>query len=138
MRGMEQKISPLLLFSGLVTGAFAVAVASLAVAQEPAAQRTEQLAEVSIPFADHGGIRNWHAADRDTLYIQDSHGNWYKAEMFGSCSDLNYAETLGFKSNADGSFDRFSAVYTRDRRCPVKSLTRAEAPPDKKAGKSRS
>jgi len=91
----------------------------------PAASRS---VEASIPFANHGGIRNWQVTGRDTLYIQDSSNHWYKASLMGPCLNLPFAETLGFKSNPDGSFDRFSSVFTGHQQCQLTSLT-ASAPP---------
>jgi hypothetical protein len=87
--------------------------------------------EVSIPFADHGGIRNWRAVDRDTLLIEGRDRKWYRAELMSGCFDLPFADRVGFKSNPSGDFDRFSSVYVRGQTCRVTSLTQTSPPPSR-------
>src|SRR5690606_7205249 len=43
--------------------------------------RAEAAEEARIPFVNHGGIRDWRAADGDTIYIQDRARRWYRAEL---------------------------------------------------------
>jgi hypothetical protein len=38
-----------------------------------------------------------------TVLIQDRSRKWYKATLFGYCTDLPFAERLAFESNSDGS-----------------------------------
>lgn len=118
--------------------AFAFAVALLAgtpafagdTAKSPPAK------EASIPFADHNGIRNFDVVDDDTLLIQSQNGKWYKAELFSPCIGLRFRNAIGFETNPGGSFDRWSAIRTREQRCPLKSLTPSEGPhPKAKAAK---
>lgn len=90
--------------------------------------------EASIPFADHGGIRDWRAVDRDTLLVEGTGGKWYRVELMSGCFDLPFADRVGFKSNPSGDFDRFSSVLVRGQRCAVKSVTET-APPPKHAKK---
>jgi hypothetical protein len=90
--------------------------------------------QVSIPFANHGGIVNWRAVDRDTLLIEGRGGKWYRAELLPGCFDLPFADRVGFRSNPGGDFDRFSSVYVRGQTCRVSSLTET-APPPKRAKK---
>jgi hypothetical protein len=87
--------------------------------------------EASIPFANKGGIWDWDVVDSSTLLIQDRSRRWYKAKLLGNCYDLPFAQKIGFESNPNGSFDRFSAIQTRQKRCPLISLTRTEAPAKK-------
>jgi hypothetical protein len=93
--------------------------------------------EMSIPFVSHGGIRDWRAIDRDTLYVQDLGGHWYRAELLSSCFDLPYAEAIGFDASGTDRFDRFSSVIVRGQRCPLQSFV-ASGPPPKKERKNRS
>jgi hypothetical protein len=41
---------------------------------------------VSIPFADHGGIRDWRADGDRSMWIEGRNGQWYYAELFGRVS----------------------------------------------------
>lgn len=91
-------------------------------------------AEASIPFANHGGIYNWQAVDRDTLYVQDIHRHWYRATLMGPCLDLDFAERIGFDVDATDRFDHFSSVVVRGQRCALRSLV-ASGPPPKRAKK---
>jgi hypothetical protein len=91
--------------------------------------------EVQINFANRGGIWNWDVVDSRTLLIQDRARKWYKATLLVNCVDLPFEHRVGFLSNPDGSFDRLSAVQTRQQRCPLTSLVRTDAPAPKKKPK---
>lgn len=88
--------------------------------------------EAQIPFANHQGIYSWQVVNDRTLLIQSQSGAWYKATLMSSCLELPFSERIGFKTNPDGSFDKFSAIYVRHQRCPLISLVKTE-PPKKKA-----
>ncbi|QLC25186.1 hypothetical protein HFP57_09225 [Parasphingopyxis algicola] len=113
----------------------ALALAALAMLAAPAAaydhhQDGAEAAEpeqARIPFADRS-IRNWRAPERDVLLIEANNGRWYRAEFFGPCRGLRFTEAIGFDTNFDGSFDRYSSVITRDQRCRVRSLVRIPDP----------
>jgi hypothetical protein len=92
--------------------------------------------EVQITFANRGGIWDWNVVDNRTLLIQDRSRRWYKATLMVTCIDLPFDQKLGFESNIDGSFDRFSAIQTRGQRCPLMSLVRTDAPVSKKPKKT--
>jgi hypothetical protein len=93
-------------------------------------------AEARIPFANHGGIYNWRAVDDKTLLIESQSRKWYKATLLSSCWNLPFAERVGFESNPDGSFDKFSAIEVgREpgrQRCQLISLVET-TPPAKKS-----
>jgi len=108
-----------IVFSGLLAAAAPGAPAAPAAA--PQAQ---------IAFANHHGIYSWSVLNDRTLLIQSESGAWYKATLMSSCVELPFAETIGFDTNPDGSFDRFSAILVRHQRCPLISLVRS-APPAK-------
>ena len=115
----------LMLGAALLTAAGG-AFASEAVPATPAA---------SIPFANHGGIRDWKA-DRDQgLWVQDVHRQWYYAKLMAPCTGLNFAQTIGFDTHPLGRFDKFSAIVVPGPgggRCTVQSFTLSGAPPSGK------
>lgn len=88
--------------------------------------------DVTIPFANQGGVYDWKA-DRDRgLWIQDVHGQWYYAKLMSPCTGLNFANTIAFDTHPMGNFDRFSAIIVPHRgRCVVQSLRLSGAPPGK-------
>lgn len=89
-------------------------------------------AEASIPFVDHGGIRDWRA-DRDRgLWVQDVQRNWYYAKLMGPCIGLDFANAIGFVTRPPGSFDRFSTILVpRQGSCQIVSFVRSDGPPVK-------
>ena len=89
-----------------------------------------QAAEAQIPFAKRN-IWNWQVVDDQTVLIQDQGRRWYKASLFSHCIDLPFANTIAFDSNPGGTFDKFSAILVRGRRCPLTSLVETTAPPKK-------
>jgi Family of unknown function (DUF6491) len=110
--------------------------APAASAPATAAPAAKPLPEVQINFANHGGIWDWSVVDDKTLLIQDRSRRWYKATLLVNCIDLPFDQKLGFESNPDGSFDKFSAIQTRGQRCPLISLVRTDAPVSKKSKKT--
>jgi len=109
-------------------------------ADTPATEATSSAAspapDAYIPFANHGGIRDWEA-DRDRgVWVQDSHRNWYYAKLMGPCIGLNFAQAIGFDTHPLGRFDRFSAIVVPGTgRCTVQSFTQSGAPARKVATK---
>jgi Family of unknown function (DUF6491) len=122
--------------SSVMAGPLEDAAAPAASAPAAAAPAAKPLPEVRINFANHGGIWDWSVVDTKTLLIQDRSRRWYKATLFVNCIDLPFDQKLGFESNPDGSFDKFSAIQTRGQRCPLISLVRTDAPVSKKSKKT--
>jgi len=92
--------------------------------------------EVSIPFANHGGIYDWEADRQQGLWVQDIHRNWYYAKFMGPCLGLDFANALAFDTRPLGTFDRFSKVRVpREGVCTVQSFVRSAAPPVKQGRK---
>src|SRR5215470_6682460 len=120
-----------------MTAAGIVAALSLSTALTTDALADEQAEhsgsnDVSIPFANHGGIRDWRADSDRGLWIQDSFGKWYYATVMSPCIGLNFAQRIGFDTRPMGSFDKFSyIVVPREGRCAVQSLRASGAPPSK-------
>ncbi|HUX72801.1 MAG TPA: DUF6491 family protein [Steroidobacteraceae bacterium] len=126
-----------IVFSGLfAAGARAVPAAGVrpttSAPSASAATTAPAAPQAQIAFANHHGIYSWHVLNDRTLLIQSEGGAWYKATLMSSCIELPFAETIGFKTNPDGSFDRFSAILVHHQRCPLTSLVRS-APPAKAA-----
>jgi hypothetical protein len=96
---------------------------SLAIDQNPKLQ-------AGIPFANHGGIRDW-SADRDKgLWVQSQNRQWYYAEFMGNCFGLNFTQSLAFDTRPMGTFDRWSSVIVPGyQRCTIKSLMPSDGPP---------
>lgn len=93
-----------------------------------AAATEEAAPEASIPFANFGAIRTWRPGPDDTLLLQSTHGQWYRATFFGSCPDIRFTEEIGVISDARGSVDRFSGILVRDRECRFRSLVEIADP----------
>lgn len=110
-------------------------LAALGVAAVPVAASASTAAgapkEERIPFADHGGIRDWRAGDNDTIYVQDRARQWYKVELMRRVSGLPFEWRIGFDTGPIGTFDRFSSVVIDRQRVPVQSVVRVDAPPPK-------
>ena len=88
-------------------------------------------AEARIPFANSGGIRDWRPDGSEALYVQDAHGRWYRATLFGPCFDLPYSERVAFLTHGTDALDKFSAVAVRGQRCQFRSLVPSAPPPGK-------
>ena len=96
---------------------------------ETAPVHPQKQEQASIAFANSGGIRDWRSDGRSTLYLQDRHGQWYKAELMIPSSDLPFAWAIGFDTGPVNRLDRFSSVVIDGRRYPIQSLVQVDGPP---------
>jgi hypothetical protein len=87
--------------------------------------------EVSIPFAHFGGIWSFEAREDDVVYLQDRSRNWYRAQLYGSCFGLSFANGIGVDTRGSSNFDRFSTLIIGRESCPIESLTRSGPPPSR-------
>jgi hypothetical protein len=93
--------------------------------------RAGTAAETSIPFVASNGISEWRVAGAGAIYIRSIGGRWYLARTMNRCSALDSAITLGFVTSALGELNRYGAIVAEEQRCPIDSLVRSEAPPEK-------
>ena len=100
----------------------------------PAAPATHSQ-EATIPFVNHGGINDWRENGRDSLYIQDQHRQWYLARLMGPCTDLPFAEAIGFETRGADTLDRYSSIIVKGHRCALSSLVKSAPPPKGKSGR---
>jgi len=108
----------------------AAALATPALAAPP--PRPDPSAEVRIPFAHFGGVRNFEADGTDAVYLQDRGRRWYHAELAGPCQELPWAFGIGIDTRGSNTFDRFSSLIVGRDRCQLLSLTRSAGPPPKR------
>ena len=84
----------------------------------------------SIPFAAHGGIRNWEADGTQGLWVQGINGSWYYGKFSYPCYGLQFKNALRFKFGPAGELDRWSEVLTREQgSCLFQSLVTSKGPP---------
>lgn len=94
-------------------------------------------AEASIPFVNHGGIRDWRDDGREAIYVQDQHRQWYRATLMSPCIDLPFANTIGFETRGTDRLDQFSALIVKGQRCHLQSLVKSAPPPKLDKNKKR-
>ncbi|WP_338468147.1 DUF6491 family protein [Novosphingobium sp. ZN18A2] len=99
--------------------------------QQSTKQQSAHEPAASIPFANHGGIWDWRSEGDSTVYFQDSHRQWYRAELFMPALDLPFVEFIGIDAGPTGTLDRFGAVYIHGQRYPFKSFVKVDGPPRK-------
>jgi hypothetical protein len=112
----------------LVSGAI-MSLLALGAQAAPPEKAPEQQPQAQISFARLGGIQDWRADGEKALYIQGRDRQWYRAELMSACIGLNFAQRIGFVTEPNGSFDRFSAILVEHRECQVTSLVRSDPPP---------
>jgi hypothetical protein len=94
--------------------------------------------EASIPFAHFGGVWSFEAPDDEIVYLQDRSRNWYRAQLYGPCFGLGWANGIGIDTRGSSNFDRYSALIVGRERCQIQSLTRSGPPPRRHHGKTAS
>ena len=96
---------------------------------KPAATKAESKAGAYIPFANHGGVWDWHADGTHTVYFQDRHRDWYKAELIGTAIDLPWVQFIGIDASPSDRLDKWSQIYVKGQRYAFKSFERIEGAP---------
>jgi len=85
-----------------------------------------------IDFAQfQGRIRDWRAVGSQAILIEDSGGDWYRADFISPCHGLPFAESIGFVTDATNQIDRFSSIMVRNERCWFRAFRRIEDPDGK-------
>jgi opacity protein-like surface antigen len=113
----------------LITSLAAVAAVLGSLAASPAIAQPKKAGDVSIPFVNHGGIRDWRAVDDHTLYVQSQDGQWFKATTMGDCIGLDFEDRIGFDTGPIDTFDKFSRLMVRGQPCPIQSLEKVAGKP---------
>ncbi|HEU4649821.1 MAG TPA: hypothetical protein VFS49_00260 [Croceibacterium sp.] len=85
--------------------------------------------QAHIAFVNYGGIDSWHFGDRETLYLKDRHGRWYKATLMTPVPTWRSQWAIGFETRGIDTFGRFSTVIVDGWRHPVESLVRIDGRP---------
>ena len=104
----------------------------LAAAAAPAADAAEAPGETVIPFISSLSNVEWEAVSDDSLYVRGGRGEWYFVRTMNRCSRLRQAHGIGFQTSALGQLDRHGAIMVQGVRCPVASIVRSDAPPQKR------
>jgi hypothetical protein len=105
-------------------------------AMEAADQKAEKPEEAVINFADlPHRIDSWRAEGDQTLYLKVGVNDWYKAELRGPCTGLQFTQSIALVTDGLNRVDKFSSVLVDAgggslHRCWFKSLTKVDGPPD--------
>lgn len=99
-------------------------------AAEDDARRVEPVdaPELSIPFANRGGILDWVAVDESTLLVQDNFGKRYRVKLVAPTRHLLHAEGVGFVTGPSGTLDNTGALAVGGHKYPIASVTASEGP----------
>lgn len=92
-------------------------------------------ADAYIPFVNHGGVRDWRADGDRTIYFQDAHRRWYKAELMSPAFDLPFTEFIAIDGGPSDRLDSFGSVYVKGQRYPFRSFEAIDGQPPKKGKK---
>jgi hypothetical protein len=96
--------------------------------------------EGRIPFANaRDGILDWRADGERGIWVESPSRQWYYGKFMSSCLGLDFANRVGFDTEANGDFDKFSYVLVRDgfpERCQLTSLVTSNGPPTAKQRKA--
>ncbi len=88
--------------------------------------------ETQIRFASRGGIQDWQSDGDRGIYLQGRDRQWYYAKLMSACIDLPFAQRVGFNTEPNGDFDKFSSILVRRQTCPVTSVVKSDPPHGKK------
>lgn len=83
---------------------------------------------VAIHFADIGNIRDWHADNADSLYVQSMDRQWYRITFWSPCHQLPFAIGISFVTDEIGDLDKYSSILVNGERCWFRTFEKSEAP----------
>lgn len=84
--------------------------------------------DVSIFSADRR-VSDFYQGEDDSLILRVGVKQWYRVELWQPCrSDLKWEHRIALKSNASGSFDRFSRVIVDGNVCAVDRIDQIDDP----------
>ena len=76
-----------------------------------------------------GQILNWNAPDDHTLIVEDYSHQKFKLTLMGTCTGLNFRQTVGFKSVGGSELSCltpgdyvFTHVMAMHQHCPIKTI----------------
>jgi hypothetical protein len=88
--------------------------------------------DASIPFANHGGIYDWHPNGTKGIWVEGADRQWYYGTFFGTCLGINTALRVGFVPEVTGEFNRWSSIIVpHENRCQLSTFEPSVAPQDK-------
>jgi hypothetical protein len=88
--------------------------------------------ESSIPFADHGGIYDWHPNGTKGIWVQAANRQWYYGTFLGSCFGLDTAWRVAFVPEVTGEFNRWSSIVVpHEIRCHLTTFEPSVGPQGK-------
>jgi hypothetical protein len=118
----------------LVTLATLAASTAMAAAKSPF---TKSSADGWIPFANHGGIRDWRDDGDRGMWVQGSDRHWFYATFMSPCIGLPFAQSVGFVTGPSGELDKWSSVLVRgELRCVIQTFTPSDGPPKRAPAKA--
>lgn len=98
----------------------------------PAVEAGPAPPQATIPFGA-SSVRNWRYERETNSLLLEARRQWYRAELFSTCSELDFAFAIGLVPEIGGSIDRWSSVVVKDglrgyRECRFKSLVEIPDP----------
>lgn len=116
-------------FSALVALAASAAILILVAGTAHAEQTDCNPKRAVIHFADLGGIKDWRAVDRETLYIEGRNKRWFKATFMGPCTGIMFIDAIAFVTGPSGDLDKFCSIFVDGRRCHFRTFEPVDGPP---------
>lgn len=116
-----------------------ILTAALAASAAGAADRHRPIGvETVIPFAANGGLRDWQAGPprSGVIFVKDRREQWYRVTLSGPCTTNRAMDSIDYKTDANGVFDRFSTLTVGqypNQICGVTSI-RTSLPPKGQPG----
>ncbi len=93
-------------------------------------------ASFTSALGNNSAIRTFEPDGDDGLWIQDRQRRWYYAEILGPCTELNFAQAIGFDNRGSAYLDKFARIIVRGQRCAIASFVTAAEPLSKKERKA--
>jgi hypothetical protein len=82
---------------------------------------------VAAPTPDD--VLNWTVSDRQTVYVEDSNGQWHRVTLAAPCDALRNAYGVELQGSPDRRFGHATILATGGPGCAIMSMSRISEPP---------
>jgi hypothetical protein len=105
--------------------AVAAAAFALTAAAPPAAGPVDGI--VASPSPED--VLNWTVSDPQTVYVEDSNGQWHRLTLAAPCDALRNAYGVELQGSPDHRFGHASVLATGGSGCVISSMSIVSEPP---------
>ena len=89
---------------------------------------TAALADGTVAAPSPEDVLNWTVSNPQTVYVEDSNGQWHRVALAAPCDGLRNAYGIELQGSPDHRFGHASVLATGGPGCAIASMSRVFGP----------